>query len=113
MRNSQNKVSLKHAALAVVCASVIVTSNAAQATQKSEELFQTEVANCLLEVKNQINVAGATRIRHNVTDYKPASLGTAVTIETSVFTPDSQYDYEIFCQINGNHAPFKFRMKEV
>ena len=113
MKDSQKRVLLKNTALAIVCAGVIGTSNAAQASQKGEERFQTEVANCVLEVKNQIDVVGATRMLHNITDYKSALLGTAVTIKTSVFTPDSQFDYEIYCQINGNHAPFKFRMKEV
>jgi hypothetical protein len=113
MRKSQSNVFLKNAALTIVFAGVIGMTDAAQATQKGEQRFQTEVANCLLEVKNQLNVVDATRIRHNITDYKQAELGTAVTIQTSVFTPDSQHDYEIYCQINGDHTPFKFRMKEV
>jgi hypothetical protein len=113
MRNSQSKEFLSKATLAIICAGAIGMTNIAQASQKAEQRFQTEVANCVLEVKNQVDVLGATRIRHNITDYKPTLLGNAVTIETSVFTPDNQNDYEIFCQINGDHKPFKFRVKEV
>ena len=92
MRNIQSKLFLKKVTLAIVFAGAIGIINTAQASQKGEQRFQTEVANCILEVKNQINVDGATRIRHIITDYKPAYLGNVVTIETSVFTPDSQYD---------------------
>ena len=84
MRNIQSKLFLKKATLAIVFAGAIGIINAAQASQKGEQRFQTEVANCLLEVKNQINVVGAIRIRHNITDYKPAYLGNVVTIDPLV-----------------------------
>jgi hypothetical protein len=98
---------LKNAALAVAMTGL---SSAATA---SELKFADEVDSCIAAVTSTLDLSDADRVRHIVTEKNHTGIGYVLTIETSVYSTDSEKSYEAYCVADGTRAPVKFRIHEV
>lgn len=83
------------------------------ADRNSDVDYLAEVDSCVAELTSRLDVTDANRVRHVVTDVRRSSLGYALQIQTSVFSSTDEAKYSVYCVANGNHAPIKFRLKEL
>lgn len=69
--------------------------------------FAAEVDSCLAAVNERVILENSSRVRHLVTDSRLTAIGYALTIETSVFSDDSERRYAVRCVARGNSEPVK------
>lgn len=69
--------------------------------------FAAEVDSCLAAVNDRVVLEDSTRVRHLVTHSRLTAIGYALTIETSVFSDDSERRYAVRCVARGRSAPVK------
>lgn len=94
-------------ATAVVTALVTAGSIVSAPAVAGDLAFAAEVDSCLAAVNDRVGLQGAERVRHLVTDSKRTAIGYALSIETSVFSADSERRYSIRCVARGDNTPLK------
>ena len=70
------------------------------------------VAGCVSEVNDRVELRDATRIRHKVTLQRQTGIGRVLSIDTSVFTTDSERSYAAYCVSSNFGSVLKFRIAE-
>lgn len=78
--------------------------------ETNELRFANELDRCVATVNSHLELTGADRVRHVVTQSGRSGIGYALTIRTSVFRGDARKDYSSYCVANGDHEPSKFRI---
>ena len=89
-----------------------VSALAAPAAASDKLLFSQEVDSCLAAVNSRLDLTGATRVRHLVSNVKRTGIGYALKIESEVMFSESEKRYEAQCVANGNNAPLKLRIEQ-
>lgn len=102
---------IKKSAIGTIASFVLAVPAIALAVE--DYPFMDEVNSCVAESLTRVDTSGASRVRHVVTDYRRSALGYALKIQTSIFSGDQQANYSIYCVVNGDHAPIKFRIKDL
>ncbi len=74
--------------------------------------FADELDSCVAAVTEHLDLSGAERVRHTVVEDRRTGIGYALSIETSVFSADSERRYSAYCVATGSGAPIKFRIDE-
>jgi hypothetical protein len=82
------------------------------ATAAETLAFSDEVDSCVAAVTSRLDLDRATRVRHLVSNARRTGIGYVLTIETAVFSDNSEKKYEAYCVANGSNAPLKFRIEE-
>jgi hypothetical protein len=78
----------------------------------AELAFAAEVDSCLAAVNDRVILENSNRVRHLVTDSRLTAIGYALTIETSVFSADSERRYTVRCVARGNSEPVKLTIDD-
>lgn len=101
------------AGLKIAAATLLVTGlSATAAADRGELAFEKEVDSCVAAVSRHIDLTDANRVRHVVTQSDRSGIGYALTIETSVYSADTERQYEAYCVASGTGEPVKFRIDE-
>ena len=74
--------------------------------------FAAELDVCVAAVNARLDLSTAHRVRHTVTKEKRTGIGYALTIDTAVYSADSQRRYNAYCVARGNADPVKFTFSE-
>jgi len=101
--------------VAITLATIAITALSAPAfaNRNSEPLFLAEIDSCIAELTRHIDVSDAARLRHVVIRSKRSRLGYSLKFNTSVFSPDGESRYTVYCVAKGDNAPVKFRFEEL
>lgn len=91
---------------AIAGTAVAVSAFAAPAFA-GELAFAAEVDSCLAAVNERVLLGDVNRVRHLVTDSRLTAIGYAFSIETSVFSDDSERRYAVRCVARGTGKPVK------
>jgi hypothetical protein len=77
--------------------------------------YAAEVDSCIAAVNAHLDLSGAKRVRHFVSEANNTGLGYALTIETSVVYGGNPAEerYEAFCVARGANAPSTFRIEPI
>ena len=85
------------------------------AANVDEVKYDSEVRSCVAEIRNHVDYAGASRVRHDVTLVKPKLVGYVMKIDTAIYT-DAEggpvREFATYCVVNGDHKPLKFEIAE-
>ncbi|HSG58398.1 MAG TPA: hypothetical protein VLA06_02620 [Woeseiaceae bacterium] len=87
----------------------------AGAASVDEVKYDGEVRSCVAEIRNHVDYAGASHVRHDVVLVKPKLLGYVMRIDTAIYTETEGgpvREYASYCVVNGNHRPLKFEISE-
>lgn len=99
--------------LPIAALAVLAAGSAASIPASAGDLaFAAEVDSCLAAVNDRVGLEGAERVRHLVTDSKRTAIGYALSIETSVFSADSERRYTIRCVARGGSAPLRLTIDD-
>jgi hypothetical protein len=95
----------------LLAASILaLTATAAQAEDTALP-YAAEVDSCIAAVNEHLDLAGATRVRHVVSEANSTGLGYVLTIETSVVYGAAPAErYEAYCVARGANVPSTFRI---
>jgi len=103
----------KYASLATLVV-LGLAANAGAATV-DEIKYEQEVKSCVAEIRDQVDYADASRVRHDVVLVKPKLVGYVMKIDTAIYTESADNpsrEYATYCVVNGNHKPLKFEINE-
>jgi hypothetical protein len=85
---------------------------ATSAQAEGELTFAAEVDSCVAAVNTHLDLGGADRVRHFVSNARRTGIGYVLTIETSVFFESAEKRYAAYCVARGGNVPLKFRIEE-
>jgi len=87
----------------------------AGAATVEESGIEHEVESCVAEVRERLDYADATRVRHDVTAIERRTVGYTMKISTSVYGEaegKAIRAYAATCVVNGDNAPLQFSLSE-
>jgi len=87
----------------------------AVATSVDEVKYDSEVKSCIAEIRDHVDYADASRVRHDVVLVKPKLVGYVMRIDTSIYTEAAggpSHEYATYCVVNGDHKPLKFEISK-
>jgi len=92
---------------------MVVLVFAASAANADESLpFAAELDVCVAAVNARLDLSNAHRVRHTVTKEKRTGIGYALSIDTAVYSSDTQRRYNAYCVARGDADPVKFTFTE-
>lgn len=100
--------------LTVVGLFAFAASAGAETTDASA--IESEVNQCVAEVRERMDSSDATRVRHDVVAVERRTVGYEMKISTSVYGQADNVairTYAATCVVNGNHKPLQFAISEV
>ncbi|MEX2122694.1 MAG: hypothetical protein WD795_02295 [Woeseia sp.] len=104
----------RNSSLALAPIAVAFTLLSAAPAQAGDDLpFAAELDSCVTAVNSHLDLGGADRVRHLVSNTKRTGIGYVLTIETSVFSDSSERRYEAYCVARGGSTPLKLRIEEI
>jgi hypothetical protein len=101
------KMPPRHTAIAIAIATVAAVAALAAPAAAADLAYAAEVDSCLAAVNERVILENSNRVRHLVTDSRLTAIGYALTIETSVFSDDTERRYAVRCVARGKNAPVK------
>lgn len=107
MKSTINKV-------AVIISAIAITALSTPAFSDYTNLaYDTEFKSCVAEFANHIDMTDVNRLQHVITKTGRSRIGYSLKFNTSVFTPEEESHYSVYCVADGENAPVKFRFKEL
>ena len=91
---------------------VFLTFGAGLASADESVPFAAELDACVAAVTARLDLSNAHRVRHTVTKEKRTGIGYALSIDTAVYSTDSQKRYSAYCVARGDASPIKFTFSE-
>lgn len=70
------------------------------------------IDSCVAAIYEQIDLAGATRVRHDVSVGRHLGTSRVLRIDTLVFAPEVEKSYASYCVSTGVGEPLKLRIAE-
>lgn len=95
--------------LLAVAALAAMTPNPAAATNRDLP-YALELDSCVSAIYRNIDMDGATRVRHVVRDSQSSSVGYELTIDTVVYDAEASRAYRAVCLARGALNPIKLRI---
>jgi hypothetical protein len=96
-----------------LAASILGFTATAAGADDSALPYAAEVDSCIAAVNSHLDLSGAKRVRHFVSEANNTGLGYALTIETSVVYDGAAERYEAYCVARGTNAPSTFRIEPI
>lgn len=99
----------------MLAASILALSATAAGAADDPLPYAAEIDSCIAAVNAHLDLNGATRVRHLVSEANNTGLGYALTIRTSVLysgAPAAER-YQAYCVARGANAPSTFRIEPI
>ena len=101
---------IRKTALGIV--TVAALSAPAFANRNNTPAYMAEIDSCIAELTRRIDVDDAERLRHVITKSRRSGSRYALSFKTTVFTPNGESNYSVYCVASGSNAPIAFKVKE-
>lgn len=101
----------KKAVVSIALAGLYVFASPAGAATVAESGVEHEVNSCVAAVREHLDYADATKVRHDITAIERRTVGYTLKISTSVFGEaegQAIRAYATTCIVNGKNRPLKF-----
>ena len=95
---------------------LMALAGSAGAETTDASVIANEVESCVAEVRQNVDLTEATRIRHDVVAVERRIVGYEMQISTSVYggaDGDAIRAYAATCVVNGNNKPLSFAINQV
>lgn len=106
----------KKAVVSIVLAGLYAAASpAGAATTVAESGVEHEVNSCVAQVREEMDYAGASKIRHDIHAIERRTVGYTLQISTSLYGENQEQvirAYAATCVVNGNNPPMQFEMSE-
>ena len=104
------------AAISLTILGLMALAGSAAAETTDASAIANEVDACVAEVRQNVDLRDATRVRHDVVAVERRIVGYEMKISTSVYggaDGDAIRAYAATCVVNGNNKPLSFAIDQV
>ena len=103
------------AVVSIALAGLYVFASPAGAATVAESGVENEVNSCVAAVREHLDYADATKVRHEITAIERRTVGYTLKISTSVYGEAEEQAiraYAATCVVNGDNLPLSFDITE-